>query len=128
MRIVYDDRNADEFAGLIDEIMDMLKYVNGIRCVMENERVRYHLVRKYIDARLGTYYIGQTATNAHGIGNNNCYPVYYKGDNELEQCCYININQGLYGECYVYTTDWDSKRIGYTYELHRNGISKTIKQ
>lgn len=128
MRIVYDDRKATDFILLLDDIICDIKYSFGTRCLMEDDRIQAHLVKKYIDARLGTYYIGQTATHAHGIGNNNRYPVYYKGENELEECCYIHINQGLYGECYVYTTDWDSKRIGYTYEFHRNGISKTIEQ
>lgn len=124
MRIVYDDRKATEFSELIDEILDMLKYVSGTRCVMDDGRVRYYLVRKYIDTRLGTYYIGNDVTHAHGIGNNNRYPVYYKGSNELEQCCFININQGLYSECYLYLTDWNNDRFGYTYEINRHGVSK----
>lgn len=65
--------------------------------------------------------IGDTVTHAYGIGNNCQYPVYYEAENELQQCCAININVGLYGEAYVSLEDYNGKRISNSYKLTAHG-------
>lgn len=58
--------------------------------------------------------------------NNYKYPVYYKtAPEELQQCGFININAGLYGEAYVSCEDHNGCRISPIYELNRRGIKKT---
>lgn len=132
MRIVYDDTMQKEFCDILHRVM--LNLNHNIKSVTEYDygmdRVQSNKVKKRLNWVLEDFYmeIGNTVTHAHGIGNNCKYPVYYYVENnsEIQHCADININSGLYGEVYVYVTDYNNSKVGKSYELTRHGV--TIKR
>lgn len=126
MRVVYDDSQANLAVDIIDECMEdfkisldyFLKYESGIN------RIQTDRLRKRINKRLEEYgfRIGNTVTHAHGIGNNCAYPVYFDTPDEIQECCTICINRGMYGEAWVYLKDYNNNKLGKSYELHHTGI------
>lgn len=127
MRIVYDDTMQRTVCEIINNVMINLNH--NIKVVTQYEygmdRVQRSKVKERLNWVLEDYYmeIGNTVTHAHGIGNNCKYPIYYHAENEIQHCADININSGLYGEVYVYITDYNDKRIGKSYELTKHGIA-----
>lgn len=128
MRVVYDDTRQmkayEHFLSFLADlrIKDVIKYSNGMN------RISGSLVKQYLNNWLESFdmNIGNDVYNAYGIGNNCKYPLYYNdfGEDEKQICAYININTGMFGECYVSLEDYDRRKIGETYELTSRGIKK----
>lgn len=103
MRIVYDDTKASKAVAALH---DFMTWKLDIKSVVRGENWMQRVQRTELKSQLSRFFardnlrIGDTATHPHGIGNNCQYPVYYEAENELQQCCSININVGLYGEAY----------------------------
>lgn len=127
MRIVYDDAMQDKFCEIVNNVMLNLRM--NIKPVVRYDygmnRVQKNLVKERLNWVLEDYdmEIGKTVTHANGIGNNCCYPVYFHAKNEIQHCAYININSGLYGEVFVYVTDYNDNKVGISYELTRHGVT-----
>lgn len=128
MRIVYDDNMQSTFVQAVSHFMETLRIAEVTRYENGMDRIQMYLVKKKLNRYLQDYHIeiGQTVTHAHGIGNNCQYPVYYHPEDaaEIQQCAYINLNIGLYGEGYLSCEDYNGNRIGNTYELHKFGIKQ----
>jgi hypothetical protein len=111
-------------------MMDLHRNINDItRYEWGTERVQSHEIKPRLNRFIKDYglEVGNTVTHAHGIGNNCMYPVYYTACGEIQHCANININSGLYGECYVSVEDYNGKVIGSRYEIRaRCGV--TIKR
>lgn len=126
MRIVYDDTMQETMAAAVGEFRDALNVEEIVRYEWGTDRVQMHLLKKKLGAYLEYYRmgIGNTVTHAYGIGNNCQYPVYYhpEGVDEIQQCGYININSGMYGEGFVSCEDYNGKRIGAAYEVRTRGV------
>lgn len=120
MRIVYDDAKA---VKAVTSLHDFMTRKLDIKSVVREENWMQRVQRAELKSQLSRFFvrdnlrIGDTVTHAYGIGNNCQYPVYYEAENELQQCCAININVGLYGEAYVSLEDYNGKRISNLYEL-----------
>ena len=131
MRIVYDDTMQQEFVLLLKGFMMNLHHnIKAItRYEWGMERVQRHEIKPRLNHFLEDYglEVGNTVTHANGIGNNCMYPVYYTVCDEIQHCANININSGLYGECYVSVEDYNGKVVGPRYEVRaRSGV--TIKR
>lgn len=128
MRIVYDDNMQSTFVQAVSHFMETLRIAEVTRYENGMDRIQMYLVKEKLNRYLQDYHIeiGQTVTHAHGIGNNCQYPVYYHPEDatEIQQCAYINLNIGLYGEGYLSCEDYNGNRIGNTYELHKFGIKQ----
>ena len=126
MRVVYDDAMQNKFCDKLNDVMMNLKH--NIKSVVKYDygidRVQKHMVKERINSVLWCYdmEIGNTVKHANGIGNNSEYPVYYNAKNEIQHCANIHINSGLYGEVYVYATDYNGNRITMSYELTKHGV------
>lgn len=120
MRIVYDDAKT---AKAVAALHDFMTWKLDIKSVVREENWMRRVQRAELKNQLSRFFardnlrIGDTVTHAYGIGNNCQYPVYYEAENELQQCCTININTGLYGEAYVSLEDYNGKRISNLYKL-----------
>ena len=87
------------------------KYENG------TYRATPNLIHDYIQSALdmkfgeGVVSFGELY-HKHNIGNNNREEIIFHDvkNNEEQMCGYLNINKGLYGECYVYVTDINDNR------------------
>ncbi len=131
MRIVYDDAKQPELVKAVEEFMDVLDVRQFVSYEWGTDRVQRHTLRASLNQFLGSrgLSIGATVKHAHGIGNNCQYPVYYHpaDADELQQCGSINLNQGLYGECYVSCVDYNDVRVGPVYEIRaRWGVRKEV--
>lgn len=128
MRIVYDDAMQETMAAAVGEFMDTLNVEEIVRYEWGTDRVQTGMLREKLGAYLEHYRmsIGNTVTHAYGIGNNCQYPVYYhpEGADEIQQCGYINLNSGLFGEGFVSCEDYNGNRAGAFYEISTRGITK----
>lgn len=128
MRIVYDDAMQEAMAAAVGEFMDSLDVKEITRYEWGTDRVQMGILKKMLCHYLEPYRmsIGDTATHAHGIGNNCRYPVYYhpEGVDEIQQCGSINLNSGMYGEGFVGCEDYNGKRVGAAYEVTTHGTTK----
>lgn len=128
MRIVIDDNKAPEAVKLFEEFIKIAR--KDIKSYLKEEwgceRIQINILKKslneFFDAN--NFKIGKTATHKHNIGNNNRYDVWYLAKDEMQECCKLNLNYGLYGEAYLYLTDYDEQKLGKSYELHRTGIKE----
>lgn len=132
MRIIYDDTMQSEFVSVKlpnfllryeenpEELESIAKYDYGMT------RIQVSLLKEQLNQAVKDCFfeIGNDVTHANGIGNNCRYPVYYTANpDELQICCYISINKGMYGEAYMYCDDYNKKRIGSSYEInYRCGV------
>lgn len=120
MRIVYDDARVDK---AITALHDFMTWKLDIKSIVSEDDWMPRVQQKELKNQLARFFardklrIGNTVTHAYNIGNNRQYPVYYEAKNELQQCCAININFGLYGEVYVSLEDYDGNRISNFYKL-----------
>lgn len=134
MRIVYDDAKQGRFVAELlpdflrcfsrgsKELKDITRYDYGM------ERIQSHLLKEKLNKYLSKYdfSVGDTVEHAHGIGNNCKHPVYYMADStELQICCYININKGLYDEVYLSCSDYNNNKLGSCYEITPYGIMES---
>lgn len=135
MRIVYDDAMQPEMVKAVEEFMDALDVKQFVSYEWGTDRVQTFELRASLNRFLNSrgLSIGATVKHAHGIGNNCQYPVYYTGHHttdgvkELQQCGSINLNRGLYGECYVSCVDYNDTRVGPAYEIRaRWGVRKEV--
>lgn len=128
MRIVYDDTMQGEMTAAVERFMAALNVKRIMQYEWGMERVQMHILRQKLNLFLEQYRmsIGSKVTHAHGIGNNCQYPVYYypEGSNEIQQCGYININSGMYGEGYVSCEDYNENRVGASYKVSRWGVKR----
>lgn len=128
MRIIYDDKAQQK---AIDNCYDILCKLNRnlptvTRYFWGCDRVKEELVRAYFARELKEYgfKVGETATHAHGIGNNNSYPIYWVAqDGNLEHCANINLNDDMYGGVYYYLSDFEEHRITQAYNISKHGIT-----
>lgn len=126
MRMVYDDTMQDVFCEIVNNVM--LNLNHNIKPVVKYEygmnRVQRTMVKERLNWVLKDYCIeiGNHVTHANGIGNNCEYPVYYHAENEIQHCANIHINSGLYGDVYVYATDYNGNRITKSYKLTQHGV------
>ncbi len=128
MRIVIDDNKSIEAVKLLEEFIKIAR--KDIRPYLKEEwgceRIQTNLLKSELNEFFGAhnFKIGKTATHKHNIGNNNRYPVWYLTKDEMQECCKLNLNRGLYGEAYLYLTDYDGQKLSKTYELHWSGIEE----
>lgn len=124
MRIVYDDTKASRAVAALH---DFMTWKLDIKSVTREENWMQRVQRAELKSQLACFFardnlrIGDTVTHAYGIGNNCQYPVYYEAENELQQCCAININIDPFGAGYVSLEDYDGKRISNSYKLTAHG-------
>ena len=128
MRIVYDDAMQMDMVGIIArtceslDVRSLLEYDNG------TDRIQRPILKSKLNRALEAknMFIGDTAEHAYGIGNNSKYPVYFRTTNagEMQVCGYVSINVGLFGEAYVYCSDYNDSRISPSYEIGRFGVKK----
>lgn len=129
MRIIYDDSKQRDFLDVCDKFIEKLRalseqakelglvaYSNG------RDRVQAQVVRQMLSdfAKGYGFEVGKTVSNAYGIGNNRCYPVYYHAEEqcgELQHCANVNINSGLHDEAYFNCTDYNGERVWGSYTL-----------
>ena len=127
MRVVYDDMMQKEFCHVLENVMLNLRL--SVLPVIKYEYGMYRVQRSLIMERLNWVLedydmeIGKTVIHANGIGNNCEYPVYYNAKNEIQHCANIHINSGLYGDVYVYVTDYNNNRVTDTYKLTQHGVT-----
>ena len=126
MRIVYDDAKQGVMVEAVEKYMsNAFRVKEVVEYEWGTDRVQMHRLKSALNLFLADYdmSIGNTVTHAHGIGNNCMYPVYYqpKGATEIQHCGNINLNSGLYGEGYVSMEDYNGKRIGSAWEIHKYG-------
>lgn len=120
MRIVYDDAKAVE---MIKALADFMTHHLDIKSIIRHtccmDRVQQSELKEQLSHFIANYNlsIGGTATCPYGIGNNRQYPVYYKAENELQQCCSININVDPFGIGYVTLEDYNGKYISESYRI-----------
>ena len=120
MRIVYDDAKAiTMIEALADFMTNHLNIKSIVRPDYGMDRVQRPELKKQLSHFISDYdlSIGDTVTHAYGIGNNCQYPVYYKAENELQQCCSININIDPFGKAYMTLEDYNGKQIGDSYRI-----------
>lgn len=128
MRIVYDDTMQGEMVIAVEKFMTSLNVRRIVRYEWGIARVQMHILREKLNLYLEHYRmsIGNNVTHAYGIGNNCRYPVYYhpEDSDEIQQCGYININSGMYGEGFVSGEDYNGNQIGASYEVRERGVLK----
>lgn len=126
MRIVYDDAKQGLMVNAVRSFMNDLNVKRFLREELGMDRIQMNLIRASLNRFLATkrLSIGEKVTHAHGIGNNCCYPVYYRpeGADEMQQCGNINLNRGLFGEGYVSCEDYNGRRIGPAYKVSHFGV------
>lgn len=122
MRIVFDDSHAVEFMNnvylplsaqfktqpLALGITETDPYFNWEK---RYNRKRMKEVMARVAAQKGFTINIDNPVCAHNIGNNNRFEVRYKTATEEQICCYLHINCGLYGEVYMYVTDYDNTKM-----------------
>lgn len=131
MRIVYDDAKQGRFVAELlpdflrffsrgsKELKSIIKYDYGM------DRVQAHLFKQNLNTYLKKfdYEVGNDVIHKNGIGNNCRYPVYYTNNpDELQICCYININKGLHSEIYINCENFNGERKGVCYEINKLGV------
>lgn len=128
MRIVYDDTQLDVLVDTVSKIITQsfktavdMKYVTRRSCGIN--RVEVGLVKQRLGNMLREhgFEIGNDVFHAHGIGNNNRYPVYYNTPTEKQQVGHLHLNSDMYGGVYVYVTDYNLLRHGQEYKLTEYG-------
>lgn len=132
MRIIYDDSMQNRFVSELlpdflsrfkrgsKELNEITEYDYGMN------RVQSYRLKEKLNDYLSEYgfSIGNVAEHAHGIGNNCKSPVYYEANaTELQICCYINLNKGLYNEVFISCEDYNKKKLGFGYEIRPYGIT-----
>lgn len=126
MRIVYDDAKAGKAVAALH---DFMTWKLDIKSVVREENWMQRVQRAELKSQLSRFFardnlrIGDTVTHAYGIGNNCRYPVYYEAENELQECCAININIDPFGDGYVSLEDYNGKRISEPYKLTSRGVA-----
>lgn len=91
----------------------------------DTELAKAQTAQVYVDMQaLDPSEVRKKVTHANGIGNNCCYPVFYRpeGVDEMQQCGSVNLNRGLYGEGYVSCEDYNGRRVGPLYRVSRFGV------
>lgn len=129
MRIVYDDTKQTDFVNLVKDFIwyigaDLSQYV---AYDWGTDRIQRNLVLTAFDDFLyfnSKFERGKSVTHAYGIGNNCLYPVYYKAENELQQCASINFNIDGFGCLYISVEDYNGKRVSNGYIITKHGITK----
>lgn len=120
MRIVYDDTKLGLFTEFVSiwahtraKNVDLKEYSYGM------QRISLRLVQRDLDGYLEEkkFTIGKDVHHAHGIGNNNRYPVYYHAENEMQQVGYLNIIIDPYGGGRVFVSDYNDDRVGALHKL-----------
>ena len=126
MRIVYDDTMQNTFVGLVEDFLKQLDIKSVSQYEWGTNRIQMFQVKDKLNNFISDCYfeIGNKVTHAHGIGNNCNYPVYYYAENEIQNCAYINLNTGMYGEGYVSVEDYNGKLVSKAYELCKYGKIK----
>ena len=128
MRIVIDDNKAPEAVKLLEEFIELAQ--KDIKPYIKKEwgceRVQTNILKSELNEFFAArnFKIGKTATHKHNIGNNNCYPVWYLAKDEMQECCKLNLNIGIYGEAYLYLTDYDDQKLSKTYKFRYTGIEE----
>lgn len=128
MRIVIDDNKAPKAVKLLEEFIKIAQ--RDIKSYLKEEwgceRIQTNIVKKSLNEffAANNFKIGKIATHKHNIGNNSRYDVWYLAKDEMQECCKLNLNHGLYGEAYLYLTDYDGQKLGKSYELHHTGIKE----
>lgn len=120
MRIVYDDARI----GLLTELVAIWAKSRGKNANISKysygmERIDACMVRRDLGAYLEShgFEIGRSCDHAHGIGNNNRHPVYYRTEAETQLVGYMNINVSPFGEGYLYVSDYNDSRHGVSHRL-----------
>ena len=120
MRIVFDDTKL----GLFTEFISIWAHTRARNVQLKEysygmQRFSLKLVQRDIDGYLEEkkFEIGNDVYHAHGIGNNNRYPVYYNAENEKQQVGYLNIIIDPYGGCRVFVSDYNDDRVGALHKL-----------
>lgn len=126
MRIVYDDTMQEHLVEQVDRFMRRLDVQSVLEYGYGMNRIQMHKVKTQLNKFLSSCYleIGNTVTHAYGIGNNCQYPVYYYAENEIQHCANIDLNSGMFGEGYLYITDYNDNEISDLYEIHEWGIKR----
>lgn len=126
MRIVYDDTMQNMFVDLVENFLKELDIKSVSQYEWGSNRIQMFQVKDNLNDFLSkhNFEIGNKVTHAHGIGNNCNYPAYYHAENEIQNCAYINLNSGMYGEGYVSVEDYNGNRISKAYELCKYGKIK----
>ena len=125
MRIVYDDAKSHE---AVSAVKDFMEHHLDVKSVVREENWMEQVQRAELKEQLSRFIaknnliIGDTVTHYGGIGNNCQYPVYYKAENELQQCCSININVDPFGKGYVTLEDYNGNRISRLYKIVRDHV------
>lgn len=128
MRIVIDDNKAPEAVKVLEDfIASELKDINPyLKDEWGCKRIQVNIIKNKLNEFFAShnFKIGKTSTHKHNIGNNNRYDIWYLAKDEMQECCKLNLNYGLYGEAYLYLTDYDGQKLGKSYELHHTGIKE----
>ena len=132
MRIVYDDEQQKSAIFALDEFMTGINFKKCCEYSNGMDRISSSDVKKYLDSRFREFQmeIGKTVTHAYGIGNNCKYPIYYypMDKDEAQICVYININHGMFGECYVSLEDYNNNKIGdCMYEITKHYVRRLYR-
>lgn len=130
MRIIYDDAQQQDFVEEIHYIMAYLPIdiKSLIRFDGGTNRVQWKLVKDYLNRELRfntepQFEIADKNFDTSGIGNNHLFPVLYKSSpEEIQQCAYISITAGMYGEVYVKVKDYNARGVGLGYKITERGI------
>lgn len=134
MRIVYDDAHQHEFVKLYSTFFDALVSLNKlpknfVKYDYGMDRVSIPQITDAFEKFLSEYKfeISSNDIDTSGIGNNQCYPVYYTGNPAEKQqvCCYAPV-KGFYSDVYFSIKDYEGKRIKATpmYEFRANRKGK----
>ena len=120
MRIVYDDKELPTLINTVNKFMQQLNQKSVTAYENSTDRIQMNQVREKLNEFLKlncNMEIGTKVTHAYGIGNNCQYPVYYHVENEIQQCAYINLNSGMFGEGFVSLEDYNGHKVGESYEI-----------
>lgn len=128
MRIVYDDTQLSTLAGTVRVLVTQnfastadMKNVTRHSCNMD--RVEVGLVKTQLNKMLKghNFEIGNDVVHAHGIGNNNRYPVFFSALDEKQLVGYLHLNSDMYGGVYVYVSNFNGCRCSDCYKLTSSG-------
>ena len=130
MRIVYDDEQmpllVEMVKGIIEQAFETKSQMQPVtKWSYGMNRVEVSLVKKCLNRSFAAngFEIGNDVHHEHGIGNNNRYPVYYSTPDEKQQVGYLNLINDMYGNVYVYLTDYNQNKQGRSYKLSQYGYT-----
>lgn len=134
MKIIYNDERQEEFIDIIVEALESIKGFCKFDSLRDNKTdregyVNYIKVKEYFeeyimeDENYWNFEIGK-ANFDNSFPNNHIYPVYFHDEitGDCENCAFIKINQGLYGEVYVAIADYNFERVSPVYEIQAGRI------